>query len=79
MGEYEIWLERRLREEMRELNARIKELEDGSCNCRTKKEAWMAGAEWGIIDGSEAGTFLDMEYKKQVLNKAYKEWSESGV
>ncbi len=41
-----------------------------------EKEAFMAGAAWGVADGAKAGEFLDMDYKNKVLNMAYKDWHE---
>ena len=59
------------------LHKRIKELEDGCCrfNCRTQKEAYIAGAQDAIYrikryeDGA-APTLAEIQ-------KAYKEWKES--
>ena len=54
-----------------ELKTRIKELEEGSCrfNCRTSKEAFIAGYMDGHLDGG-ATQKPDPDY-------AYKEWRES--
>ena len=63
-------------EEVERLQKRIKELEDGCCrfNCRTQKEAYIAGAQDTIYrikryeDGA-APTLAEIQ-------KAYKHWKE---
>ena len=55
------------------LEARIKELEEGSCrfNCRTMKEAFMAG--WAACF-EECDIFgLSEEY---LMNQAYRKWKD---
>jgi len=57
--------------EIETLNARIKELESGSCrfNCRTKKEAFIAG--WMC---SVTHTTTDEREESVIATEAYKEW-----
>ena len=61
-----------------QLKARIFELEQGSCrfNCRTKKEAFLAGFDAGTEDTAEAGRIIDDDFYKEVTEGAYKEWCE---
>ena len=58
-------------------------LDEGRCrfNCRTKKEwkrlveeAYLAGFEDGQLDGIESGSFLCEDYKKEVMNRFYRNW-----
>ena len=39
------------------------------------KQAFIGGFEAGLAD-AESGTFLDMEYKAEVIEGAWKEWNE---
>ena len=59
-----------------ELEARIKELEEGSCrfNCRTRKEAFMAG--WHRF-AAQAKIMNSNEEVQKAADRAYKEWSEN--
>jgi len=55
---------------------RIDELEEGACrfNCRTKKEAFMAGFDAGALECVDSGLFICDDLKKEVTEAAYKEW-----
>ena len=65
------------------LNARIKELEsdneslrEGACrhHCATARQAFMAGFDAGAEDASDGGKIICDDFKKEVTDKAYKEW-----
>ena len=53
-------------------------LEDGKCrfDCRKQKEAYIAGFDDGVYDGAESGTFMCQDYKKKVIDKAYRKWKK---
>lgn len=61
-----------------DLEDRIKELEEGSCryNCRRAKDAFMAGFDAGALDTVDGGKIICEDYKREVTEKAYKEWRE---
>jgi len=58
------------------LRARVKELEEGKCrfNCRTKKEAFLAGWDAAYEDNVDGGYIICDKFYKKVTEKAYKKW-----
>jgi len=61
--------------EINKLENRILELEEGSCrfNCRTKKEAFIAGFDAAVLD-AEDGIITCEDLQHEVAKEAYKEW-----
>jgi hypothetical protein len=63
------------------LRERIFELEQKPCkfNCRTQKDAFLAGFDAGAEDTIDGGKIICDDFKKEVTEKAYREWkSEKG-
>jgi len=60
------------------LKQRIFELEQGSCryNCRTAKEAFMAGFDAGA-DDAEGGKIICKDFYKEVTEEAYRKWTKN--
>lgn len=60
------------------LKQRIHELEQGACrfNCRTRKQAFLAGFDAGTEDVVESGRIIDDDFYKEVTEQAYKEWCD---
>jgi hypothetical protein len=58
------------------LRVRIRELEEGSCryNCRTAKQAFLAGFNAGAEDAWDAGKIIDDDLHAKTVNDAYKKW-----
>ena len=56
---------------------RIKELESGSCrfNCKSVKQAFLAGFDAGSADAVDAGEIIDSAYYREVTEAAFKEWN----
>ncbi len=68
----------RLEAKIRELEADNESLREGRCrwNCATAKEAFMAGFDAGAEDAADSGVIICDDFKKEVTEKAYKEWRE---
>jgi len=56
----------------------IEELESGKCrfNCRTAKEAFLAGFDVGAEDAFDGGKIIDDDFYKEVTEEAYAAWRE---
>ena len=61
-------------EEVRDAHRRIKELEEGSCrfNCRSMKEAFMAG--WHLSLKDDDIDFICDWQEDRLSERAYKQW-----
>jgi len=70
----------RQEDRIKELEADNESLREGRCrwNCATAKEAFMAGFDAGAEDAADSGVIICDDFKKEVTNKAYKEWREKG-
>jgi len=70
-----------LHQRIRQLEAENESLKDGSCrfNCRTMREAFIAGFDAGVDDTIDGGKIICDDLYREVTQKAYKQWRKEGA
>jgi len=60
----------------RELRREVQELREGPCrfNCRTQRDAFLAGFDAGAADAADSGIIICEDYKRKVIDRAYRDW-----